>query len=112
MASSAIPANVPAARGRPFYARVTALGLLLAAAAALVALAGALLMGDTGSASFILPFVVLPALIAGLVWRFGAWALVLAAILALLPLALIGPTVPFALSHPESFGDFVIGVVL
>jgi heme/copper-type cytochrome/quinol oxidase subunit 2 len=112
MSTPAIPANAMAARIRPFYARVTVLGLLIAAAAAVVALAASLLMGDTGSVLFILPFVILPALIAGLVWRFGTWALVLAAVIALLSLALIGPTVSFAVSHPESFGDFVIGLVL
>jgi plastocyanin len=111
MATSTIPANAIAARVRPFYARVTVLGLLLATAAAVVALAASLLMGDTRTAPFVLPFLILPALIAALVWRFGAWALVLTAVIALPPLALIGPRAPLAIAHPESFVDLIIGVV-
>jgi plastocyanin len=54
----------------------------------------------------------IPLLLAALVWRFGAWALVLATILGLLMLlSLVSFRADFSLIHPESFLDFVPSIL-
>ncbi len=105
------PAVVPA-QGRSFYGRMAALGFgLIAVAGVLVLLFGALGGDVATNGGFGIAFVVVGLLVAGAVWRFGRWALVVAAVLSLLLLGLTIPFSVFTLAHPESAGDFVPLVV-
>jgi uncharacterized cupredoxin-like copper-binding protein len=103
------------AEGRPFYRRVAVLGLLLFALAPVIWIVANLVLGETGMIGVLAVFLVIPLVIAGLVWRFGSWALILAAVIAaLLLLLLLGFGLTYSLTHPESFADFVpalVGVV-
>ena len=71
--------NASARNVRSFYARVSALGFGLISLTGVVALIAGLASGDTGSGVvFGLVFIVVGLLVAGAMWRFGRWALVLA----------------------------------
>jgi len=59
------------------------------------------------SAGFAAVFIVVGLLVAGLVWRFRRWALILAALLSFALLGLVVPFSLFSLSHPESAIDFI-----
>ena len=106
-----LESSVSAVGGRSFYARVSALGFGLIALAGVVVLVLGLTSGNGGDsgggAVFGLVFVAVGLLVAGLVWRFGRWALILAAVLALALLGLVGPFSLFSLGHPESARDFI-----
>jgi hypothetical protein len=97
--------NPTATNLRSFYARLSALGFGLIALTGLFALVWSLATGDT-SQGFVFPlvFIIVGLLVAGAVWRWGRWTLVLAAVLSFALVALIGPFSPFSLSHPESAG--------
>ena len=102
-----------AAVARPFYTRLAALGFGLIALTGLVAIGIGLATGTAGSsAGFGLVVIVIGLLVGGLVWRFGRWALILAAVLSLVVVGLLGPLSLFTLSHPESGTDFVPIVLL
>jgi plastocyanin len=49
-------------------------------------------------------------ILTGLVWRFGAWALALTAVLMLLNLAMSGPFMIEGFRFPDSFFDFAIAL--
>jgi plastocyanin len=105
--------RMAAANARPFYTRVAALGFGLIALTGLVAIGIGLATGTAGSsAGFALVVIVVGLLVGGLVWRFGRWALILAAVLSLALVGLLGPFSLFSLSHPESATDFVPIVLL
>lgn len=117
----ATPVVVPEARtaadepraGRAAYARVAAVGLLLAACAPAVMLTAALLagmaLGEEGP--FFGVMVAAPAVGAALAWRFGWWSKVLAILLAG-GLAFMLFWVVFGLAYPASLADFLPGVLL
>lgn len=106
--STAIQMNATAPRVRSFYTRVTALGFGLITLSGIVAAITSIATGETGDGFvFSLVFIVVGLLVAGAVWSFGRWALVLAALLSLALLALVGPFALFALAHPESAIEFV-----
>ncbi len=95
----------------PMYTRVAIAGLLLYALASLVF---AILSTD-GEASNVWLFsilIMLSVIFAGLMWRFGKWALVVAAVWGLVNLGLWGRLVVLALSYPHSFFDFVLPLLL
>ncbi|HVM14288.1 MAG TPA: cupredoxin domain-containing protein [Egibacteraceae bacterium] len=100
-------------RRRAAYTRVAVAGLLLAASAPALGLAAVLVagmpLGEEGV--FFGVMIVVPLLGAGLAWRFGAWAKVLAAVLSL-GMGLMLHWMAFGLSYPASFADFVPGVLL
>ena len=107
-AKTALDRRVAATDARSFYVRVSALGFGLIALTGLVALGFGLLSGDlSANAGFAAVFMVLGLLVAGLVWRFGRWALILAAVLSFALLGLVVPFSLFSLSHPESANDFI-----
>ena len=104
----ALDMPVAATAVRSFYARVSALGFGLIALTGIVALIFGILGGAVGeNAGFAAVFIVLGLLVAGLVWRFGRWALILAALLSFALLGLVVPFSLFSLSHPESAIDFI-----
>ncbi len=93
----------------PFYTRLAALGFGLIALMGLLYIAFALVGGSsgTGEVVFVSVILVIGLLIAGALLRFGAWAQILAGLLALALLALVVPFSFFNLQHPESAGDFL-----
>ena len=98
---------------RPFYVRVSALGFGMIALTGLVAIVIGLVNGSlANSAGFAIVFIVVGLLVAGLVWRFGRWALILSALLSLALLGLLGPFSLFNLGHPESGSEFIPIVLL
>ena len=96
---------------RPLYTRVAIVGLFLFA---LVSLAFAIIPtgGEAGTLEFFIISIVLSVIVAGLVWRFGRWALVLAALWGILNLLLWGRLLVLSLSYPNSFFDFVLPLML
>jgi plastocyanin len=93
---------------RSFYARVSALGFGLIALTGIVVIIFGLIGGNVSdNAGFALVFSAVGLLIGGLVWRFGRWALVLAAVLSFALLGLVVPVSLFSLGHPESAADFI-----
>ncbi|MCH8207284.1 MAG: hypothetical protein IH956_09820, partial [Chloroflexi bacterium] len=65
---------------RPLYTRVAITGLLLIALSSLVFIILTLIDGEASTLGFFVISIVLSVIFAGLVWRFGRWALVLAAL--------------------------------
>jgi plastocyanin len=93
---------------RSFYARVCALGFGVLALTGLVVLGFGLAGGDGGdSLGFALAFISVGLLVGGAVWRWGRWALVVAAGLGFVIVGVLGPFSLFPLLHPESAADFV-----
>ena len=95
---------------RPVYTRVAFVGLLLYA---LVSLVFAVL--SQGEASTVWSFIismVLSVIFAGLMWRFGRWALVVAAVWGFLNLFWGYLFLVLSLSYPNSFFDFVLPLLL
>jgi len=104
----ALDLPIAATSARSFYARVSALGFGLIALTGIVMLIVGLIGGDLSStAAFALVFSAVGLLIGGLVWRFGRWALILAAVLSFALLGLVVPFSLFSLSHPESAAYFI-----
>ncbi|MDP8931820.1 MAG: cupredoxin domain-containing protein, partial [Actinomycetota bacterium] len=96
--------QTPLSRARPVYTRVTVFGLLTVAVGLLVLLAAS---GYTGLP--LLPFIVVPLVVAALAWRFGTWAKILAAVIGLVLLVLgvqLGFLLP-AFAHPDVFFEFM-----
>ncbi|MCH7479304.1 MAG: hypothetical protein IIA14_14540, partial [SAR324 cluster bacterium] len=60
---------------------------------------------------FFIIFIVLAVIVAGLMWRFGRWALVVAAVWGFLNLWW-GWLLVLSLSYPNSFFDFVLPLLL
>ena len=99
-------------KAHPLYTRVAITGLL---GNALVSLIFAVLSVIDGEASTVWFFIILMALsviFAGLMWRFGKWALVVTALWGLINLILWGSILILPLSYPNSFFDFVLPLLL
>jgi hypothetical protein len=99
--------------GVPRGTRLAVLGLLMVSAAGAIWLVAGLIWGlDLGdSAGFLIPTIVLPAVAAFLVWRFGTWARVVGIVVALLGIGMLWFTA-FGLLEPDSFFDFIGGVLV
>ena len=97
-------------KSRPLYTRVAIVGLLLFA---LVSLVFAMLPteGESSTLGFFIISIVLSVVFAGLMWRFGKWALVVAAVWGFLNLYW-GWFLVLSLSYPNSFFDFVLPLLL
>ena len=98
-------------KAHPLYTRVAITGLL---GNALVSLIFAVLSVIDGEASTVWFFIILMALsviFAGLMWRFGKWALIVGAIWGFLNLWWVWLLI-LALSYPNSFFDFVMPLLL
>ena len=88
----------------PLYTRVAIAGLLLYALVSLVF--AVLSQGEASTVGFFISLSVLSVIFVGLMWRFGRWALVVAALWGLVNLGLWGRPVIRALSYPNSFFPF------
>lgn len=100
-------------RLRPVYTGVAAFGLLLIALAAAMLLVIALASGlpfDGELAGFLLPPAIVAMVAAVLVWRFGTWAKIVGALVAVLAAAMLF-FLAFGIAAPASFGDFVPGLM-
>jgi plastocyanin len=99
--------------GVPAGTRLAVLGLLMVSAAGAIWLVAGLIWGlDLGdSAGFLIPTIVLPAVAALLVWRFGTWARVVGIVVALLAIGMLWFTA-FGLLEPDSVFDFVGGLLV
>ena len=96
----------------PLYTRVAIVGLLLYALVSLVFAVLSVIDGEASTVGVFTIFIVLSVVFAGLVWRFGKWALVVTALWGLLNLFLWGSLLILALSYPNSFFDFVLPLLL
>ena len=98
---------------RPLYTRVAIIGLLLFALVSLVFAVLSMIDGEASTVGVFIVLVVLSAIFAGLMWRFGRWALVLTALWGFLNLLLWGGLLlGISLSYANSFFDFVLSLLL
>ncbi len=102
--------NTIGCKTRPLYTRVAIVGLLLYA---LVSLVFAILStdGEASNVGLFIILMVLSVIFAGLMWRFGKWALVVVTIWGFLNLWW-GWLLVRALSYPNSSFDFVLPLLL
>ena len=94
----------------PVYTRVAIVGLLLYALVSLVF--AVLSQGEVSTVGFFVIFIVLSVIFAGLVWRFGRWALLVTAAWGFLNLFWGYLFLVLSLSYPNSFFDFVLPLLL
>ena len=99
--------EVGAATGRGFFTAVTALGWIIFAAGAVFLVLNGLIQGLTAVTVVGLIFTLVALAVAGLVWRFGGWALIVAAVLAVLSLVANFSTIAHGLRTPNSAFDFI-----
>ena len=105
------PAPVPSGwRGRPVYTRVSVVGLLFFGLVLLFLAVLAAKDGDSKNLAFTLALAVPSLVVAGLVWRFGKWMLLVAAVWALALLLLDAFFLIPAFSNVNSFFDFGVAV--
>ena len=102
----------------PLYTRVAIVGLLLHALVSLVFAALTIIdvvLSITGTEASNIGFFIIPAVLsvifAGLMWRFGKWALVVGAIWGFLNLWWVWLLI-LALRYPNSFFDFALPLLL
>ena len=96
---------------RPLYTRVAIAGLLLYTLVTLVFTVLSMIDGEASTVWVFIIAMVLSVIFAGLMWRFGRWALVLAAFWGFLNLWWGWILIP-ALSYLNSFFDFVLPLLL
>ena len=106
-----MPPSINGWKTRPVYTRVAIAGLVLVALASLVFSILTLIDGDPVTLGIFLFSMMLSVIFAGLMWRFGSWALVLAALWGFLNLGW-GGLLGISLSYPNSFFDFVLPLLL
>jgi plastocyanin len=98
------------ARYRSVYTTLTIFGLAIVFVLALVVIPALLVTGEYEVLVFIIPNLVIPAIIAWLVARFGSWAFWVAAVGGLLVLLFSLQSLGIALQYPDSFYDFMSGI--
>ena len=96
----------------PVYTRVAIVGLLLFALVSFVFSILTLIDGDAVTLGVFVISIVLSVVFAGLMWRFGRWALVLTAVWGFLNLYWGWLLVVLSLRYPNSFFDFVLPLLL
>jgi len=99
-------------KSRPLYARVAIAGLLLYTLATFFFVVLSMIDGEASTVGIFIIFIVLSVIFACLMWRFGKWALVVAALWGLVNLGLWGRLVILALNYPRSFFDFILPLLL
>ena len=96
---------------RPIYTRATILGLVLIALATLMVLIVQPIEGNTKSLAFSVPIFLIPLAIATLVWKYGSWLLIVAAVADVLGLVNAVPFLDYGIANPHSFFDFIPNVL-
>ena len=96
----------------PVYTRVAIVGLLLYSLMSLVFGILTLIDGDSTTLGIFFISSVLSVIFVGLVWRFGRWALLVTAVWGFLNLIWGYVFLVLSLSHPNSFFDFVLPLLL
>ena len=96
---------------RPIYTRATILGLVLIALATLMVLIVQPIEGNTKSLAFSVPIFLIPLAIATLVWKYGSWLLIVAAVAGVLGLVNAVPFLDYGIANPHSFFDFIPNVL-
>ena len=96
---------------RPLYTRVAIAGLLLYALVSFVFTVLSIIDSEASNVGIFIIAMLLSVIFAGLIWRFGKWALVVAAVWGFLNLSW-GWLLIRALSYPNSFFDFVLPLLL
>ena len=97
---------------RPFYNRVAIAGLTTIVVTMAVLFILQLGLGDTSNVAFVIINFAIAGIVAGLVWRFGSWALVLGAIAGLLGVVVVyGLYLVEAAGSVNSVFDFGLAVV-
>jgi plastocyanin len=101
------------ATAKPRWTRLAALGLFMVGLAAFLMVAASLIWGlDVAEdLPFFLSLVIVPWVVAFLVWRFGTWAKVVGIVIALASIGAMFWTA-FGLAEPTSFFDFVPGLLV
>ena len=98
-------------KSHPLYTRVAISGLVLNGLVSLVFAVLSVIDGEASTVVLFIIFTVLSVIFAGLMWRFGKWALVAGAIWGFLNLWWAWLLI-FALSYPNSFFDVVMPLLL
>lgn len=107
MTVTATADGIRTSRQRPVYTRIAVLGLLTMAVGLLIVLIGS----RFSAIGFIGPFMLVVLVAAALAWRFGTWAKVVAAVIALALLAMNAPFIIPSLRYPSAFFDFIPAVM-
>ena len=98
--------------GRPFYTRLAIGGLVTIALLMVVLGIAQLSSGDTSGVGFLIINIAIVLVVAGLIWQFGSWALVLGAVAGLLGTLLVyGPYLFSSTGSFNSVFDFGVAVV-
>ena len=98
-------------KAHPLYTRVAIAGILLNGLVSLVFIVLSVIDGEASTVWFFILSIVLSMVFAGLMWRFGKWALLVGAIWGFLNLSWAWSLI-LALSHLNSFFDFVLPLLL
>ena len=99
-------------KNRPVYSRVAIAGLLLYALTLFVFSIPSVIHGDLTTLSVFVIIMVVSLIFAGLIWRFGSWALALTALWGSLELLFGVGLLEISLRFPNSFFDFVIPTLM
>ena len=98
--------------GRPFYSRLVIGGLITIVVMMVMLGIVQLASSDTSNLAFLIINIAIALIVAGLIWRFGSWALVLGAIAGLLGTGLsYGPYLITSTGSINSVFDFGVAVV-
>ncbi len=107
------PLAVPLFDRKPFYALVSATGFALLVLAGLMQLVTGLLTGTLATGAIFGAILAVPGLLGiFLPRRFARWGFVAPVLLALVLLAMLAPTLPLTLAHPEAGVDFAMVVLV
>ena len=99
---------------RPFYLRITIIGLLVISLSALISGVRDVVLEEFGN-PFVYLLLVVPLIAAPVIWRFGVyriWPLIVAAFLGLMALSIVLPVAAFFLAQFNSFFDFSYTLML
>ena len=105
-------ATEPVSKSLSVYTRATIIGLVLLGFPMIIVTIAHLIERNPANLVFTIPSLVVPLIVAALVWRYGRWALVLAVILALLIGVVDSAYIPYGLGAPNSAFDFVPAFIL
>ena len=91
----------------PVYTRLTVVGLLVLVVPAALALIANIIDSFNNAIPINVVAIIVPPVVAGVVWRYQKWALVAAVVVALLSLVVNGSVAQYGRNTPSAFFDFV-----